>query len=381
MVKRLTNEHKGGWKDIVNKSLPLRLNDFWLCNVNTNDVRAIFANFKSIPYFWKNVILNWCDFNFKEPETPNEILSQPLWFNSFIKDGQNNLIYYKTWYDSGIFKIADLVISNKLATHFEISTKYENLRIDFLKYYGLLSMIPNKWKTILQNVNNFPVNTICSKLEIISKDSKICSTIVKMSRNEMKDFPTIAYNKWNNNLNLNMSQNDFLSIFEKMYTLSKDKKLLIFKYRLLHRNTITNRNLNLWDQNKPLAEQRTDKCTFCNVFPETIEHLFYDCMIIRQIWHDLFTWIHQVANIRINFSRSEIILGIAPEELNIFNLIFVIVQKYIYTSRCKEKNPNINVIKFLIKIQYEAEKFNASQNARKLYNFNKKWEMLQNCFL
>ena len=63
------------WKDIVNKSLPLRFNDFWLCNVNTTDVRAIFANFKSIPYFWKNVILNWCDFNFKEPENVKDVRS------------------------------------------------------------------------------------------------------------------------------------------------------------------------------------------------------------------------------------------------------------------------------------------------------------------
>ena len=197
----------------------------------------------------------------------------------------------------------------------------------------------------------------------------------------MKDFPTIAFNKWNCNLNLNMTQNDFLSVFEKMYNLTNDKKLLIFKFRLLHRNTITNRNLNLWDQNKPLIDQRSDKCTFCNVLPETIEHLFHDCANIKKLWSDTFLWIHQTANIQINFSRDELILGTAPSELEIFNLVFIIIQKHIYTSRCNKNNPNPNVIKFLLKRQFESEKLIANRNVRKLNHFNRKWEILKNCFL
>ena len=196
----------------------------------------------------------------------------------------------------------------------------------------------------------------------------------------MNDFPMIAFNKWNNNLNINMSQEDFLSIFEKMYSLTNDKKLLIFKFRMLHRNTITNRNLNMWDRNKPLNEQRTDKCTFCNVFPETIEHIFYDCSIAQTIWNDIFTWIHSYAQIRVAFSREEILLGIAPINLEIFNLIFVIVLKNIYAARCNDQKPNIYIIKYSIKQQFDAEKLNANKSMARLNRFNKKWEIIKNCF-
>ena len=88
-----------------------------------------------------------------------------------------------------------------------------------------------------------------------------------------------------------------MNLFTKMYSLTKDNKILIFNYRLLHRNTITNKNLHLWDQNKPEHEQRTDLCTFCNNHVETIEHIFYDCLHIKKIWSDLFDWIYDNCNI------------------------------------------------------------------------------------
>ena len=206
-VKRLTDANDSGWKDIVKKSLPLTGNDFWKCNTNMKDVTSIFSYSKNIPYFWKNVIINWCEYNFKEPNTLSEICDQPLWFNSFIKDKDKNLIFYKSWYEVGIFKLSDLILNNQLASHYEILRKYPNLNVNFLKYYGFLAMIPRKWKIILQNNQNERPTLISTKLDFIHREKKICSTIVKQCRNEMKDFPTIAHNKWNSNLTLNLIRN------------------------------------------------------------------------------------------------------------------------------------------------------------------------------
>ena len=129
-----------------------------------------------------------------------------------------------------------------------------------------------------------------------------------------------------------------------------------------NRNTITNKNLNLWDNNKPPEERHTDKCTFCNIFIETIEHLFYDCVYIKQIWEDLFNWVYEKCSLRIGFSRGEIILNNSNDDLKIFNLIFMIVKKQIHTIRCLKTRPNFNSIKYHITQYYKAEEKIALKN-------------------
>ena len=195
----------------------------------------------------------------------------------------------------------------------------------------------------------------------------------------MLTFPEIAFEKWRQNLNMHFDKSDFLNLFSKMYSLTKDNKILIFNFRLLHRNTITNKNLQLWDRNKPIHEQHTDKCTFCNNVIETIEHLFYDCVQIKKIWGELFDWIHEKCGLRINFSRFEIILNAANDDLNIFNLIFMIVKKQLYSIRCAKSNLHINAIKYHIAQYYKAEKLIALKNNRETA-FLHKWEIIQDCF-
>ena len=104
---------------------------------------------------------------------------------------------------------------------------------------------------------------------------------MRQIREEMSAFPSIALSKWQLSLNIQIEQGTFLELFQNMYLLTKDTKLLIFQYKLLHRHTITNRNLNLWDQNLDPELRRSDKCSFCNIEPEHFEHLFYNCTIVK----------------------------------------------------------------------------------------------------
>ena len=163
-----------------------------------------------------------------------------------------------------------------------------------------------------------------------------------------------------------------------MYVLTKDPKLLYFKFKLLHRNIITNRNLRMWDATKPIHEQRSENCYFCNRYPEYIEHLLYDCYIIKTLWNSLFQWIYISTGLSVNFTRAQILLGIVPEELQIFNLIFMIVTKYIFDCKSLEQMPNMYLIKYKIKQYILAEKLIAEQND-KMLSFITKWDILLNC--
>ena len=80
-----------------------------------------------------------------------------------------------------------------------------------------------------------------------------------------------------------------------------------------------------------------------------------------------------------NFTKSQILLGIAPEELQIFNLVFMIVTKYIHDCKCLDQMPNSFLLKYKIKQYMLAEKLIAEQND-KLHDLFDKWELLLECF-
>ena len=313
-------------------------------------------------------------------------MNTPIWFNSLILNGRMETIFYKNWYEAGIFKISDIVINGRISNFEQISNKYPIVRNDLLKYYGLLSMLPSAWKNRINQIqhsntdsNSHFSNNVEYKILSLAKKTKICSAVVTETRTNLTTFPVNAFEKWKHNLNINFDRNDFLNLFKKMYFLTKDNRILIFHFRFLHRNTITNKNLHLWDFKKRPEDRHNINCTFCNNSVETIEHLFYECIHTRKLWEDLFQWIYDKTGLRINFSKFEIILSAANDDLKIFNLIFMIVRKQIYSIRCLKNKLNIFVIKYHLTQYYKAEKLIACKNGN-LTNFNSKWEIVQECF-
>ena len=59
--------------------------------------------------------------------------------------------FFKHWFDAGISKIEDLLNGqNGFLNWQEFRSKF-NLNVPFTQYYGLISAIPVKWKTNLEN--------------------------------------------------------------------------------------------------------------------------------------------------------------------------------------------------------------------------------------
>ena len=41
-------------------------------------------------------------------------------------------------------------------------------------------------------------------------------------------------------------------------------------------------------------------CTFCNVYPETLNHLFWGCEYTSEIWEEIYEWIKELSGIEMN---------------------------------------------------------------------------------
>ena len=135
------------WKYLVFKQLPCQDKFLWECNFHADDVKGIFYNMKS--KFCYEVIKSWSNYNFKNPESVTEVISQAIWFNSFIKIGKKT-IFYRKWYDKGARYIKDLLNGNRIIMSYAEFTQKFNIQVDFVTYYGVICAIPTEWKDLIK---------------------------------------------------------------------------------------------------------------------------------------------------------------------------------------------------------------------------------------
>ena len=97
----------------------------------------------------------------------------------------------------------------------------------------------------------------------------------------------------------------------------------------------------------------TAQCTFCNAEVETISHLFYNCPVVSQFSNRLYMFFENLwpeINARPclkNFVFGNRNLDFCKPE----NLLCLYVKQYIWITRCKKKNLNLNAFVSWFKIE------------------------------
>ena len=167
-----------------------------------------------------------------------------------------------------------------------------------------------------------------------------------------------------------MTRDTFLNYFNLAETATTSNKLREFQYRILHSILTTNTTLKAWNI------RNDDKCTFCQAEPDTIKHLLHQCNHSRIIWEHVQEFTQNRSGINVQFSDTEIILGIPDSaDLNIFNLVNMAIKQYIYACRCKGILPSplaaIEKISIIEKMEYSI----ALKND-KIDRHNEKWQLL-----
>ena len=127
-----------------------------------------------------------------------------------------------------------------------------------------------------------------------------------------------------------MTRDTFLNYFKLAETATTSNKLREFLYRILHSVLTTNTTLKAW------SIRNDDKCTFCQAETGNIKHVLLQCNYSRIIWDHVQEFTQNRSGIIVQFSVTEIILGIPDSaDLNILNLVNMASKQYIYACRCK----------------------------------------------
>lgn len=203
------------------------------------------------------------------------------------------------------------------------------------------------------------------------KDNKGCRNIYRIL-NE-KTIESKSQMKWGEIFqNIELNWKIIYSIPAKSCS---NTKLHWFQYRILHRILATN------DFLFKIKIRKDNQCSFCQRFPETLEHLFWNCEFISEFWQKIENWINEKSEFVVAIIMYNAIFGITfNQDFNKpINYIIILTKYYIYKCRINNKQLNFAVWKNEVKNSFLLNKTIAIKN-NCFENFSKHWAKWINLF-
>ena len=283
-VSSLTNNIPAAWKEIPK----LYLNEFgenlFIFRMNMDNPKNL-NGIKSIPEFYQNIIKSWIEIGGAQKSYPKnniEILKQPIWGNKYIKF-KGKMITHKSWINSGIVYIKDLVDNNGIICERQILEKLKN-KLNWIAELSIVKKsIPKEWLHSIQHDtdwNNYQINHHNIKLMVKHKHKE--KSLLKMKNKDIYNIlcekihsDPISYIYWENILDIRPNiKKKFNDSFHFIFQTLKDNKLKIFRWKLAHKILVNTEMLHKWKITaNPL-------CSLCSV-PDNYQHFFIDCKFVN----------------------------------------------------------------------------------------------------
>ena len=103
----------------------------------------------------------------------------------------------------------------------------------------------------------------------------------------------------------------------------------------------------------------SNKCTFCNLYKESIVHLFYDCYIVKNLWSKIENVLNRIDNEVVEMCCKDVILG------------------YKLQTNLKSNITNNNIILHIKMYIWQCKNLNLFPSYRKLKEFIEKRKLLE----
>ena len=168
--------------------------------------------------------------------------------------------------------------------HFE--EKY-NLKITFLEYGALCRVIKDylSQKDLPMHNTTNPVNSYLNV--VLSLDKKGVSNIYKIMLGNHSNILVETSDKWNENMNLNLSSFYIGRSFRKI-SIIDDTYFRYIQFRTLHRRFYTNNILH------KIGTKYSDVCGLCKKEKDSNEHMLIQCKVSNTIWTNVQSWIQDI---------------------------------------------------------------------------------------
>ena len=273
-----------------------------------------------------------------------------IWNNKDIRiDGKP--VFYKSYYDSGICIIKDLLFNlDNIESFNAINNIVE--KANFLTWTGLRHAIPSMLKTI--EYTTFTENTYFTKgneiFDIAEKKTKDYYSLIISNKAQL---PSNAKNLKHD---FGLSDEDLKIAYNLPHLTAQEPYVKSFQYKVL--NSILYTNAKLFK----IGYLQHDKCTFCKTEQETLCHFLFYCRHSNMLWKNVEQYYLTITKEFHGLCLREVIIGITMSKCPLLNYLILIGKLYLWDCRKKQVLPNIEGFKFKVRIKYQVEKYISTKN-------------------
>ena len=141
--------------------------------------------------------------------------------------------------------------------------------------------------------------------------------------------------RWNENQSIHMNEDSWKKAFTSLKNLCKETKLREFQFTLIHRITVTKKELCRFGI-KP-----DDDCLYCGE-KDSVDHSLKDCRLVISFDTEVIKWFNARNNSKFNPSIEETLFGLdtGPHKKKLvkkFNHTMLFMRYYIYSCKLYDK--------------------------------------------
>ena len=293
------------------------------------------AKFTKHNHFWNDVFDAYKMFFYKcTPKQSADLFAEPLFYNDRFQVGKKYIVCKKLQDRKVIFLGQFFEENGIFISYARFKNKY-NVNIDFLSFLGYKA-------AIMTFVRKYCIEIKDNKYKEKSLCFQIMSKVIKGSRIyydiliENDKIPK-GCTKWNLKL---LSVPDWKSCFYYSHKI-QDIKLKWFQLRILHRCLGTNVIL------KEIGVKNDDKCSFCGVCIDKIEHMLWYCTVVARFWTGLTDLFKNKCNNVSNLKLTSLLILLGHDRVIktdcVFDFIILFAKYYIYTCKIEATLPQLPV--------------------------------------
>lgn len=347
-INHLKTVNNANWKVIPYFFLNQYGNNLLIFNMKLDSIKSLSTVKTKLSCFYTSLINNWIDFNItcksntEKQTTFFEIRKEIIWGNKNIKYN-GKCILFKTWIDSNIIFINDIISANGEIDTKTIYNKLNNKHNWISELNILKKAIPKHWKNTIKT-NDSIKTKVKTTVDIVINFRSInlfnSKDFYQMLLKSKFEKPYI-HSYWQTLFNCTINWESFYYILNKI---NIDNRIKQFKYKAIHRILATNENLYKW---KIL---NTSDCKFCNN-NENYEHFFIECAYLDIFWGKIDTTFKKCGFQKTFRTLKSMIIGYKIEfiEYNFTNMLLNIIAYCIYKTyyMSDRRTKNIDMLNIL----------------------------------
>ena len=301
------------------------------------------ANLKDdIPDYYRETIDCWFTVKENIESYQRDCSNQLLWYNkNFCVGGKPvcNLNLLK----SGIWTANDLFQDGKIILFDTWKSRGASI-CDYLEWRNILSAVLSK---NIKGVRDNSISNVCyPNLGTISAVRFIHSINEKdlkflLNKTNMKSIKEYKVRNKHIQIHGKMEEEAWYKIYELPHLILTDNMIKEFQYKILFRYIGTNKLL------YKMKKVDSPRCVLCELYEEGVEHLFFECIIVKNFWLNLMSEYNSRFDMNFKLTCKDVIFGydlenVKKAEIMAINIIILYAKYFIYRCKLEGRPPLMN---------------------------------------